>query len=508
MTDRQLLEAFLARRDQAAELAFGALVAQHGPMVWNVCRSVLMDSHAAEDAFQATFLILVRKASSIHRRETLGPWLHGVARRVAVRAKTNMARQRKRECHAEETTAAAVSPHPDQEEIHALHQEIDRLPEKYRAVVVLCHLEGRTHTEAARLLQCPPGTISVRASRARNLLRDRLARRGVTPSTVFLSTPLDYSSAFAAIPPGLADATIKAAIDVAAGKAMAAGAVPAAVTQLIDGVLRTMRSTNLTIVAASVLTAGIVSSTIALYAMGKHAPSPSAFMPAGMPIHLASLPQDKTQPAAPDQPKDAALRARLQTMNNLKMIGLAMHGFGNGMKEPRFPPAALEQNGKPLLSWRVAILPHLDQKALYDQFHLDEPWDSPHNKTLLDQMPDVYAPAVRTNEPKGSTYYQVFVGPKALFEDDLGPKLKDIDDGTSATLLVVEAGSSVPWTKPEDLEYDETKPVPKLGHQVEDGFFAALADASARFFQKTIPDKALRSLITSRGGEPITPDQF
>lgn len=165
MTDRQLLEQFLAQQGAAAEAAFAALVAHHGRMVWTVCRSVLADSHAAEDAFQATFLILVRKAGSIRRRETLGPWLYGVARRVAVRAKATMARQRKRECHGEEMQAASTSPLAGREEIDALHQEIDRLPEKYRAVVVLCHLEGRTHAEAARLLRCPTGTISIRALR-------------------------------------------------------------------------------------------------------------------------------------------------------------------------------------------------------------------------------------------------------------------------------------------------------------------------------------------------------
>jgi RNA polymerase sigma factor (sigma-70 family) len=146
MTDRQLLEQFLGRQAPAAEAAFGALVAHHGPMVWNICRGILSDPHAAEDAFHATFLILVRKASSIRRRETLGPWLYGVARRVAVRAKASVARRRERESQGIEMQAASVPNPVTQEEIDALHQEIDRLPEKYRAVVVLCHLEGLSGT--------------------------------------------------------------------------------------------------------------------------------------------------------------------------------------------------------------------------------------------------------------------------------------------------------------------------------------------------------------------------
>jgi len=510
MTDRQLLEQFLTRQGPGAELAFGALVAHHGPMVWNVCRSVLADSHAAEDAFQATFLILVRKASSIRRRETLGPWLHGVARRVAVRAKSSIARQRKRECHGQELIAAAVSPRVCQEEIDALHREIDRLPDKYRAVVVLCHLEGRTHGEAARILDCPTGTISIRASRARILLRDRLTRRGVASLTASFGLTVAHSSAGAAIPSGLAEATIKAAIDVAAGNAMAAGAVPAAVVQLTQGVLRTMTLTRLTIGAAGLFAVGVVSSTIALRAMGEHADSPSLLVPTSLPVSLEAAPQEEKQPPQPvqEQDQEALRKARVQTMNDLKSIGLAMHDFVANSDERRFPAAAIRKDGKPLLSWRVAILPHLDQKALYDKFHLDEPWDSPHNMTLLDQMPEVYAPVIRTNQPKGFTHYQVFVGPKALFEDERGPKIDDIKDGTANTFLVVESADPIPWTKPVDLAFDETKPLPRLGRQFHDGFVVSFADGSARFIRQTVPAQVIRSAITSRGGERITGDQF
>jgi RNA polymerase sigma factor (sigma-70 family) len=269
LSDRQLLEQFLARQGPLAELAFGALVAHHGPMVWNVCRGVLADSHAAEDAFQATFLILVHKANSIRRRETLGPWLHGVARRVAVRAKANMARQRNRECRGAEPMAAGVSPLVRQEEINALHQEIDRLPEKYRAVIVLYHLEGRTHAEAAQLLKCPAGTVSVRASRARELLRGRLTRRGVALSAALFGMTSGDSGARAAVPAGLAESTIKAAIHVTAGHAIEAGAVPAAVEKLTQGVIRTMNMTKLSIFAVGALATGIATSWTAFFAIGQ-----------------------------------------------------------------------------------------------------------------------------------------------------------------------------------------------------------------------------------------------
>jgi RNA polymerase sigma factor (sigma-70 family) len=515
MTDGQLLEQFLARDASAAEAAFATLVAHHGPMVWNVCRSVLSDSHAAEDAFQATFLILVRKANSIRRRDIVGPWLHGVARRVAVRAKANMAKERKREARSEEIPAANLSPLVCQEEIDALHQEIDRLPEKYRAVVVLCHLEGRTHAEVARLLRCPAGTIAVRASRARELLRGRLTRRGIAvPAALFgLALTNSSASAAAAIPSGLAEATIKAAIHLASGNATMAGAVSATALQLTDGVLKTMTVNKLTIATTSMLAIGIVSSTFTLYAMGRgprREPGRAATGPRAPGVNPSAQDKDKKAAPAPANDDGNKLRARVKSVNNLKQIALAMHNFASTSKETRFAPAAIRKDGtgKPLLSWRVAVLPYLEQQALYQKFHLDEPWDSPHNKALLKEMPDVYAPVIRTDEPKGATYYQVFTGPGAMFEDPLGPKLLDIKDGTSNTIMVVEAGSPVPWTKPEDLEIARDKPLPPLGRLFGDGFNAAIADGSVRYLSTALNPQVLRALITSNGGEVISPDQL
>ena len=260
MSDGQLLDQFLARRDEGAEAAFAALVALHGPMVWDVCRSVLSDPHAAEDAFQATFLILVRKAGSIRRCDAVGPWLYGVARRVAVRAKSDVARRRSFEGQGTEMRATPTPP-PDptrREQIEALHQEVDRLPEKYRAPVVLCHLEGRTHAEAARLLKCPAGTVSVRLSRARELLRARLTRRGLVPHTAWAGGTLPSRALSAAMPTGLAESTIQVAMHAAAGKAMAAGSVPAVAAQLAEGEIRAMTFTKVAVAAAGVLAAGFV----------------------------------------------------------------------------------------------------------------------------------------------------------------------------------------------------------------------------------------------------------
>ncbi len=386
LTDRDLLDRFLARRDEGAEAAFAALVARHGPLVWSVCRSISADAHAAEDAFQATFLILVRKAASIRRPETLGPWLYGVARRVAMRAKVAARRQRQQVERSAEMKATSQPDLTPLEEVEALHEEIGRLPEKYRSAVVLCHLEGCTHAEAAGVLKCPTGTVSVRVSRARDLLRVRLARRGVAFSTALAGAALVSQSATAAMPVGLAETTIKAAMQVAAGKTMTAGAVSAAVAQLTEGVLRTMTLTKIAIAAGLVLTAGSAGSVIALVAMGRE--PGAANNAAAAPVSAA---QDPITQKDGSRPK-AGKKEREQNVNNLKVTALAMHNFAAATSDTRFAPAAIRKDGKPLLSWRVAILPYLEQQALYDKFHLDEPWNSPHNRTLLNQMPEIYAP--------------------------------------------------------------------------------------------------------------------
>ena len=479
-------------------------MARDGPLVWSVCRSISRDSHAAEDAFQATFLILVRKAGSIRRRENLGTWLHGVARRVAVRAKTTTARRLRQEVRgAQMKGASEPDPTPTRdEEIAALHEEIGRLPEKYRSAVVLCHLEGRTHAEAARVLNCPSGTISIRVSRARELLRQRLVRRGVAVSTVLASTTLASETTTAAMPVGLAETTIEAAMHFAAGPASTAGAVSAAVSHLTEGVLRTMTLTRITLASALVLTTVSVTSGIGILVTGL--PQVKARGLQDVAGQAQDQPAEKAK-AGEDKAKER--KAREQMEKNLKMIGLAMHNVVS--EGQRFPPAAIRsKDGKPLLSWRVAILPYVEQKPLYEKFHLDEPWDSPHNKTLLKEIPSVYAPVVRGAEPRISTYFQVFTGPGTLFDDKLGTKISDVFDGVSNTLVVVEAATPVPWTKPEDLEYDKDKPLPKLRGQFRDGFPAVFADGSVILLRKSIAPETLRALITRNGGEVLSYDSF
>jgi prepilin-type processing-associated H-X9-DG protein len=202
------------------------------------------------------------------------------------------------------------------------------------------------------------------------------------------------------------------------------------------------------------------------------------------------------------QTRRAAERARC--VNNLKQIGLAAHNYHASLDALPFPfagkdGAAPRANDKPLLSWRVAILPFIEQDNLYRQFKFDEPWDSEHNKKLIPLMPKIYAsPGVEVE--KGVTFYQCFTGPNAMRP---GISFANIVDGTSNTLMVVEGGEPVIWTKPDDLPYDPKKPLPKLGGVFEDGFNALFCDGSVRFIKKTIKEEVLRALITANGGEVI-----
>ena len=260
--DALLLEAFATRRDAAA---FAALVQRHGPMVLAVCRQVLRHAHDAEDAFQATFLVLVHKAGAIGRPERLANWLYGVAYRVALRARAQGSRRRMHEKEGLNVQAAG-SPEEARDDLGpVLHEEVSRLPAKYRLPIVLCYLEGQTKAEAARHLGWPEGTVSGRLARARELLRARLGRRGLDPSAGVFAGVLAPGTASSAVPAALAESTARIALLVAAGNA-AAGTALAPVTVLADGVLRAMSVAKLKIVAALVLAAGILAAGAGLAA--------------------------------------------------------------------------------------------------------------------------------------------------------------------------------------------------------------------------------------------------
>ena len=250
-TDEQLLASFIEKRDEAA---VAALIQRHGAMVWGVCRRVLRNQHDAEDAFQATFLVLVRRAGSIASRELLANWLYAVARQTALKARAMNAKRRSREMLAAqmpEAEARQVSP----TEESLLDGELYRLPDKYRTAVVLCDLEGYTRKEAALQLEIPEGTVAARLARARAMLAKRLLRRGVAISCGTAAWRPNIGSASA--PASATSAAIQSATWVAAGGAIAGGVLTPTAAALMQGVLKAMWLSKLKTAAMVLLVAAM-----------------------------------------------------------------------------------------------------------------------------------------------------------------------------------------------------------------------------------------------------------
>jgi RNA polymerase sigma factor (sigma-70 family) len=588
--DRELLDRFLHRRD---ERAFSALVQRHGPMVLGTCRRLLRSPHDAEDACQAVFLVLVRKADSIRNRESVGSWLHTVACRVAGRLRQQNARRRAREAPIEDVPTEGAD--PSWREVHALlDAELHRLPDKFQAPLLLCYLEGKTRDEAAQVLGLALGALRSRLERGRELLRRRLARRGLTLSAAVSAALLSQQAAPAALPPLLELALVKLV--------QAGAAISERVAALAAGSLNALGMTKMKHLAAVLLLLGALTSGAALtWGGARTGPPPEDDNAPAAARHQA--PDKDLNPSAKASAREddqTSSDARAASRWKLKQIALAMlnyhdcyasgfpppaiyaggpraplrgafegarpMGAGGGIGTPpgggggfggfggtpgggfggmaggppgagpagagggASPlPGASAAGGPPggmvggrpgmgpkgggaggdtkaaaLLSWRVALLPFLEEDELYKQFRLDEPWDGPHNKKLLHKMPKVFAHPKGIGAEAGMTYYQVFVGEHAAFEKHRGMRLpSDFPDGLSNTILIVEGGTPVPWTKPEDLHYDADEPLPSVGGAFRDVFHTAMADGTVHTFEKTIPPEKLRLLITRDDGQPI-----
>jgi RNA polymerase sigma factor (sigma-70 family) len=580
-SDRELLERFVQHHDEAA---FAALVQRHGPMVLSVCRRVLQNVHDAEDACQAAFLVLARKAASIRKKDSVGSWLHGVAYRAAARLKREVARRRAHEGPVVDVPREETTDLSWREVRTVLDEELRRLPERFQAPLLLCYLEGKTRDEAAQELGWSLGTLRGRLERGREMLRSRLTRRGLTLPAALLASLLTQQTVSAVLPATLTVNIVKSVTLVAAGQATATGIISARVVALMEGVLQAMWMTKLKLAAAVLLVMGLAGLGVGVLANGKPVgPGPSflGLTPGEAAPAEAEEQRALDEPSAAGSKRERSIdpaqlaRSQAESRLNLKKIALAMHYFEStyghfpapaiysdqgeagggapGMGRPGgmggmpgmgpggpgrlrgiggrpFPgmmpggpatggggsgmmpggpaageggpgagvgttPVIIGKDGKALLSWRVALLPYLDENDLYKQFRLDEPWDSPHNKKLLPRMPKVYAPpGITTREPY-ATFYQVFVGPHAAFEKHRGMRLADFLDGTSHTLLIVEAGHAAPWTKPEDLHFAADEPLPELGGLFPEIFNAAFADGSVLALSKKVDADLLRRAI-------------
>jgi len=475
--DRALLHSFLSGGDEAA---FEALVTRHGPMVLGVCRRLLASPHDADDAFQATFLVLVRKAGRLRDADRLGPWLHGVATRVASKARVRSARHRP-EPLLHDVPAREESPSDMLDVRPILDSELGRLSAKYRDVLVLCLLEGATAEEAALRLACPVGTVKSRLARGREALRARLMGRGLAPAVALAAV----SSTFASPVSAALTRTTLAAI------ATAPAALAPSVVALTRGVAPIM-------LPKSTLMASVMIGGVALAGLGL---SPWLRSQA-VAQEGAQVPADvNLTPPAVDHARFKAKHG--QSVNHLRQIMLALHSYAAANNH--FPPAAIYgKDGQPLLSWRVAILPYMEQAKLYEEFHKDEPWDSPHNKALWRRMPAVFT-TPHSPVADHATRIQGFQGEAAYFEGRTGLPMSDFTDGTSNTLALTLSDVATVWTRPGDLPFVDGAPIPALDTSDPQGYLIALADGSVRSLAKDAKGmpRLLSFMITRNGGEVI-----
>jgi RNA polymerase sigma factor (sigma-70 family) len=332
LSDEELVDCFAAGRD---ERAFEALVRRHGPMVLRVCRRVLGDVHDAEDAFQATFLVLARRAHALRQRASVGGWLYGVAYRVALRARSDAARRRALEPRA--AAPAAADPLTEltvREAQAAFDEELVRLPERLRAPLVLCCLEGLTRDEAARQLGCPPSTLKGRLEQARGLLRSRLVRRGLTLSAGLLASLLAEGVARAGLSAPMFLPVVQAALLYTAGSAASTGAGSAAVS-LANGFVRAGATGRWKVAAGLVLLLSVAGGGATLVARRD---------PGGTPAELAAVPVPRAREESPALDPEAAAQADWPQWR-----GPNRDGVVHGVTVPKHWPKALKEE------WRVPV---------------------------------------------------------------------------------------------------------------------------------------------------------
>ena len=324
LSDAQLLERFLAQGDAGA---FEALVGRHGPMVLSVCRGILRDPHDAEDAFQATFLVLVKKGGTIRGRDALAGWLHQVAHRVAIQANIAAARRRRLERQVGQMAVATSTngPAASDELLPALHEEIARLPEKYRLAVVHCDLEGMTQAQAAGQLHWSERTLHHRLAEGRARLRRRLARRGLAPDGATLGAVL-LREARAAVPAAWSEATVRAAV-ATVNPTMTVGVVSAAAQQLAQEVFKIMLLQKLTLASAALLAAGLIGwgASAALVSLGQEAPKGATAPPVSAARPTAETAVPRPKPGSADTAGTFPVRGRVLDPDGKPVAGAGVY---------------------------------------------------------------------------------------------------------------------------------------------------------------------------------------
>ncbi len=473
--DAVLLRRFGEHHDEAA---FELLVRRYADVVWTVCRHTASDHHAAEDAFQATFLSLAKKAMSV--RENLAGWLHRVGYHAALKSRQT---RRTNPLVEEPPSRPAEGSCPDTTQL--IHAELASLPDRYRLPLLLCDLEGLTHTEAAKQLGWPVGSVSGRLVRGREQLKAKLLRHGIASAAVTVTT----------LPLQAASTLIRMTTSTATG-----GAISPTVAALSHGVLSAMQIAKLKLTAT--IAAGVIGFTGMVTVIGISAePRPNR------PPIVKEMPgtvKKADKPLVKELIADA--QQREHSANQLRQIVTAFHSFHD--QNSYFPSDVVGKDGKPLLSWRVVILPFIEQAELFKKFKLDEPWDSEHNKKASETVVKLYT---NGHEPKNTkypmTYFQRPTGKGSLHERGAKIKFADITDGTSNTVLIIETNKPVEWAKPDDFVFDLEKPIELKGlfaNVIHCGF----CDGFVRTFVGGVAADAAQKLVSREGGEVFEPGDY
>lgn len=346
LADEVLLERYTARREEAA---FAALVRRYSPLVLGVCRRVLHHEQDAEDAFQAVFCVLARKADSITKRAAVGAWLHGVAFRIARKARAGRGRRPVSQSELPDIPAAEGSPEWAWKELRPiLDEEVNRLPAKYRQAFILCYLEGRTNEQAAAHLGCPLGTVVSRLARARERLRTRLTRRGLALSAATLAAILGRQTVAAVVPAGLAGTAVQVGLRYAAGQPIGAG-----VARLADGFLKTLLRARRARVVGLVSALAVVVGVGGLVWLRSRdagpgaAPTPAAQAAAAIAAERAKL-QGTWRRDGP-LPKDAPGMQGLAVLEERYIFRGSQWGItvGKGQFQPVMQPFAIDPSQEP-----------------------------------------------------------------------------------------------------------------------------------------------------------------
>jgi RNA polymerase sigma factor (sigma-70 family) len=475
-TDRQLLDDFAARGDQSA---FAGLVDRHGPMVLRVCRRVLRHEQDAEDAFQATFLVLARHPGSIRRREALASWLYGVAYRTAMKAKRGAARRRNHEARLRERTPPAA-PSPTWDDVQAvLDEEIQRLPESFRSAFVLCALQGQTVPAAAAELGVKEGTLSWRLARARQRLRQQLSRRGIELSAVLAALSLVPGAGEAAVPAALAGATIRFGLSVAAG-GPAAATIPSHIAALAAGVTRAMSLTKAQIAAALLLTVSLLAAAagaVGYQAFGageKESPAAAA-RPAAPPAPKADTPARPAQ--APEADASATFSGRVLDPEGKPFSGAKLHLIGTFLS--RQNPVHVQGTSAADGAFRLPVVP-ADARRLGD----DASWAT----TAVVATADGYGPAFRVAaafQPAADLTLRLAKDDVPIHGRVLDLQGKPLPGVTVRVdgLSIPTAGTLTPWLE-------------ALGANREDGY-----PIEYRFLERAdLPPAVFPDLVTDAGG--------